>query len=196
MKKRSFDFVSALLGIIILSPLFIGIGVILLISGRGGIIDRQERVGRGNQDFILYKFRTRKNNQDIQSYLPTKRRAKDPLASYFGTLLRRFRLDDLPKLFNIIKGDVSFVGPKPEHRIYVDTYTPKELKVLEVRPGLTDLASIEYRNETDLLIIASNPEEYYIEDLLPKKINLSLGYIENQTFLSDIKILIRTIFRY
>jgi lipopolysaccharide/colanic/teichoic acid biosynthesis glycosyltransferase len=125
---------------------------------------------------------------------PAFKMKEDPRITRFGKFIRRSCIDELPQLWNIFKGDMSFVGPRPEVRKYVDMYTERQLKVLDVRPGITDLASIKYRNENDLLATADNPEQYYIDFVMQDKLALNLQYIETRTFLGDIKLIFRTIF--
>jgi lipopolysaccharide/colanic/teichoic acid biosynthesis glycosyltransferase len=119
---------------------------------------------------------------------------KDSRVTKAGFFIRKYKLDELPQLLNVLKGDMSFVGPRPEVRKYVDMYTERQLKVLDVRPGITDLASIKYRNENDLLAAADNPEQYYIDVVMQDKLALNLQYIETRSFFGDIKLIFRTIF--
>jgi lipopolysaccharide/colanic/teichoic acid biosynthesis glycosyltransferase len=181
------------LGIIICFPLLLFIALWVGCSSKGGIFYRQTRVGKDDKDFTLYKFRSMKINSDKQGLLTIG--GKDHRITRAGYFLRKHKLDELPQLFNVLCGNMSFVGPRPEVRKYVSLYTNEQMKVLSVRPGITDPASIAYRNENDLLAsVKTNPEEYYIKEIMPKKLALNLQYISKRTFFSDILIIFKTIF--
>ncbi|MEE1220505.1 MAG: sugar transferase [Bacteroidales bacterium] len=190
--KRLFDITASFFGIIILSPLLIFIGLWVGLSSKGGIFYTQTRVGKNNKDFKLYKFRSMRVNSDKQGLLTVG--SKDSRITKAGYFIRKYKIDELPQLFNVLKGDMSFVGPRPEVRRYVDLYSKEQMKVLSVRPGITDPASIKYRNENDILSSASNPEEYYIQHIMPDKLQINIDYINTQTFIKDIKIIFQTIF--
>ena len=190
--KRLFDITASFFGIIILSPLLIFIGLWVGLSSKGGVFYKQIRVGRNNKDFKLYKFRSMRVNSDKQGLLTVG--SKDSRITKAGYFIRKYKIDELPQLFNVLKGDMSFVGPRPEVRRYVDLYSKEQMKVLSVRPGITDPASIKYRNENDILSSASNPEEYYIQHIMPDKLKINIDYINTQTFIKDIKIIFQTIF--
>ena len=190
--KRLFDITASFFGIIILSPLLIFIGLWVGLSSKGGVFYKQIRVGKNNKDFKLYKFRSMRVNSDKQGLLTVG--SKDSRITKAGYFIRKYKIDELPQLFNVLKGDMSFVGPRPEVRRYVDLYSKEQMKVLSIRPGITDPASIKYRNENDLLSSANNPEEYYIQHIMPDKLKINIDYINTQTFIKDIKIIFQTIF--
>lgn len=190
--KRLFDVVCSFFGLLVLSPLFVFLSLWVGLGSKGGVFYKQKRVGRFNKDFTLYKFRSMKVGADKKGLLTIG--GKDSRVTKAGFFIRKYKLDELPQLLNVLKGDMSFVGPRPEVRKYVDMYTERQLKVLDVRPGITDLASIKYRNENDLLATADNPEKYYIDVVMQDKLALNLQYIETRTFFGDIKLIFRTIF--
>ena len=190
--KRLFDITASFFGIIILSPLLIFIGLWVGLSSKGGVFYKQIRVGKNNKDFKLYKFRSMRVNSDKQGLLTVG--SKDSRITKAGYFIRKYKIDELPQLFNVLKGDMSFVGPRPEVRRYVDLYSKEQMKVLSVRPGITDPASIKYRNENDILSSQSNPEEYYIQHIMPDKLRINIEYINTQNFIKDIKIIFQTIF--
>lgn len=176
---------------IILLPLEIIIALCIVCGSKGGVFYRQIRVGKGNKDFKLLKFRTMRPNADKQGLLITV--GADNRITTIGHFLRKYKLDELPQLLNIIKGDMSVVGPRPEVRHYVDMYDERQLRVLEVRPGLTDYASIEYISESELLAKSDDPERTYIEEVMPTKLELNLKYIENQSIGEDIRLIFKTL---
>lgn len=190
--KRLFDIVCSFFGLLVLSPLFVFLSLWVGLGSKGGVFYKQKRVGRFNKDFTLYKFRSMRVGADKKGLLTIG--GKDSRVTKAGFFIRKYKLDELPQLLNVLKGDMSFVGPRPEVRKYVDMYTERQLKVLDVRPGITDLASIKYRNENDLLATADNPEQYYIDFVMQDKLALNLQYIETRTFFGDIKLIFRTIF--
>jgi lipopolysaccharide/colanic/teichoic acid biosynthesis glycosyltransferase len=175
---RFFDILFSLLGIIILFPLFIIIYLLIIIESKGIGLYMQNRVGKDGVDFILYKFRSMHVGADKKGLLTIG--GRDPRLTKVGTMLRGLKLDELPQLFNVLKGDMSLVGPRPEVRKYINLYTDEQLKVLQIRPGLTDYASIEYIDENEILSNASDPEKTYIEEIMPHKIQLNMRYINNQ----------------
>jgi lipopolysaccharide/colanic/teichoic acid biosynthesis glycosyltransferase len=191
MIKRIFDLISALIGMLILSPIFLGIWVLVVMNSRGGGFYRQVRVGKNGNDFKLWKFRTMALGSDKGSLLTVG--GRDPRVTKVGYYLRRYKLDELPQLLNVISGDMSLVGPRPEVRKYVDLYTSEQLHVLSVKPGITDNASIEYSNENELLAHSKNPEQTYIQEIMPAKLKLNLRYIDEQSFMVDVAIILRTI---
>ena len=190
--KRLFDIVCSFFGLLVLSPLFVFLSLWVGLGSKGGVFYKQKRVGRFNKDFTLYKFRSMRVGADKKGLLTIG--GKDSRVTKAGFFIRKYKLDELPQLLNVLKGDMSFVGPRPEVRKYVDMYTERQLKVLDVRPGITDLASIKYRNENDLLAAADNPEQYYIDFVMQDKLALNLQYIETRSFFGDIKLIFRTIF--
>lgn len=190
--KRLFDVVCSFFGLLVLSPLFVFLSLWVGLGSKGGVFYKQKRVGRFNKDFTLYKFRSMRVGADKKGLLTIG--GKDSRVTKAGFFIRKYKLDELPQLLNVLKGDMSFVGPRPEVRKYVDMYTERQLKVLDVRPGITDLASIKYRNENDLLATSDNPEQYYIDVVMQDKLALNLQYIETRSFFGDIKLIFRTIF--
>ncbi|HBN04480.1 MAG TPA: glycosyl transferase [Bacteroidales bacterium] len=191
--KRFFDFTSSLIGLILLSPIFIFVGIAISFSSKGGIFYKQKRVGKGNKDFTLYKFRSMIIGADSKGLLSVGKDGKDPRVTKIGYIIRKYKIDELPQLFNVLKGDMSLVGPRPEVRKYVDLYSEEQKQILNVRPGITDISSITFRNENDLLSQSNNPEQYYINEIMPQKIALSLNYIKTRTFFGDIKLIFKTI---
>lgn len=165
--------------------------MLIFLTSKGGIFYRQQRVGRENQHFGLLKFRTMKPNSDKAGQLTVGN--DDVRITGIGKFLRKFKLDEIPQLINVVRGEMSIVGPRPEVRKYVDLYNEEQLRVLSVRPGLTDLASIEFINENELLGNSNDPEKEYIEVIMPQKLELNLQYINSQSFLGDIKLIFRTL---
>ena len=191
--KRIFDILFSFTGIIILSPVFIIISFLIIIDSRGGIFYKQIRVGKNNIDFRLYKFRSMKPGSSKAGLLTVG--GKDSRISRVGYFLRKHKLDELPQLFNILKGDMSFVGPRPEVRKYVELYNENQKRVLNAKPGLSDYASLKYINENEILGKAENPEKLYIEEIMPAKLKLNLKYISEKGFITDVKIILKTIKR-
>lgn len=189
--KRLFDIIFSFLGLLFLFPLLLLISLMIVITSKGGVFYRQVRVGKNNKDFRIFKFRTMHVNADKLGLLTVG--GRDPRVTKIGYYLRKYKLDELPQLINVLKGDMSFVGPRPEVRKYVDLYTEEQRKVLMVKPGITDLASIEFRNENEILSKQEKPEKYYIEVVMPEKLRLNLMYLENKTLVGDVKIIINTI---
>ena len=175
---RLFDIVFSFFGILISSPLLIIIYLLVIFESRGGGLYIQNRVGKGGIDFRLYKFRSMRTGSDKKGMITIGER--DSRITKMGMFIRRFKLDELPQLFNVLNGTMSLVGPRPEVRKYVNLYTPEQLKVLSVRPGITDYASIQYVDENALLGASLDPEKFYIEEVLPNKIQLNMKYIEYQ----------------
>jgi len=193
MLKRLFDFFLSLFGLIILLPALSIIAIGVVLTSKGGVLFSHRRVGRNDVDFYIYKFRTMHANTDETSELTLGN--LDPRITRFGRFLRKYKLDELPQLINVLIGDMSFVGPRPEVRKYVDNYTEEQLALLSVRPGITDYASIEYADEGEILGKASDPEKEYLEVVLPRKLELGLKYVNERSFLTDIAIILRTLGR-
>ncbi len=191
MLKRVFDISCALTGIVILLPFFIITAVLIVLDSRGGIFYRQVRVGKNNEDFFLLKFRTMKTDADKKGLLTVGN--KDSRITRIGYYLRKYKLDELPQLFNVLLGSMSLVGPRPEVRKYVSLYNTEQQKVLSVKPGITDYASIEYANENERLAKSDNPEQTYISEIMPHKLSLNLKYIQEQSFVTDLKIIFCTL---
>lgn len=179
------------LGLLLLSPLFVVLAVWIKCDSRGPVFYRQVRVGRGNRDFRIFKFRSMRVGSDKGSLVTIG--GRDPRVTRSGYYIRKFKLDELPQLINVLTGDMSFVGPRPEVRKYVDIYTPEQLHVLDVRPGITDEASIAYRNENELLATAADPERFYIETVMPDKLLINLQYVQNHSLWGDIKLVFKTL---
>lgn len=189
--KRLFDILFSLIVLIIGIPFGLLIALAIVIDSRGLVIYKQNRVGRNNVDFQLYKFRTMCNDADHGSLITVG--DHDMRITKTGTFLRKYKIDEFPQFLNILKGEMSIVGPRPEVRKYVDMYTPEQMRVLTVRPGLTDYASIRYVNENEILAASNNPEETYIHEIMPDKLALNLQYIEEQSIWVDIKIMFMTL---
>lgn len=191
MTKRIFDIVASGCGLIVLSPLFLILAIWIKLDSKGPVFYRQVRVGRNNMDFRIFKFRSMKEGADNGSLVTIGE--QDPRITRSGHFIRKFKLDELPQLINVFVGDMSLVGPRPEVRHYVNYWTPEQMQVLDVRPGITDPASIRFRNENDLLDKAENPEEYYINVIMQEKIRLYLEYVGNHSLWYDIKLIFQTI---
>ena len=190
--KRLFDIVASGLGLIVLSPLFLILAVWIKFDSKGPVFYRQVRVGYKNKDFRIFKFRSMRVGADKGSLVTIG--GRDPRVTKSGYWIRKFKLDELPQLINVFLGDMSLVGPRPEVRHYVDYWTPEQMHVLDVRPGITDPASIKFRNENELMEKAEDPEKYYIEVIMQEKIRLYLEYVEKQSFLYDIGLIFKTFF--
>ena len=188
---RFFDIIFSLVGLIILTPLFIIIAILIICTSRGAVFYAQKRVGQHNKDFKIFKFRTMHAGADEKGLLTVGE--QDTRITQVGRFLRKYKLDELPQLWNVLKGDMSLAGPRPEVRKYVDLYNDEQKRVLNVRPGITDYASIAYRNENALLAHSNNPEKQYIEEIMPKKLQLNLQYIENRSLKEYLKILFLTL---
>ena len=188
--KRLLDIFSSALVLLLLLPLWLIIALAIVLESRGGVFYRQIRVGKGNKDFYLYKFRTMRTGSDQKGLLTVGER--DSRITRVGYFLRKYKIDEFPQLLNVLKGDMSIVGPRPEVRKYVDMYMPEQMRVLSVRPGLTDIASIQYVHENELLAASDDPEKTYIEEVMPAKLALNLQYIDNQSVLGDLKLIWKT----
>lgn len=188
--KRLFDIVLSLIAIAVFFPFGLVIAVAIVCDTKGNVFYRQMRVGRHNKDFQLYKFRTMYKESDHGSLITVG--ANDARITKTGLFLRKYKIDEFPQFLNILKGEMSIVGPRPEVRKYVDMYTPEQMEVLSVRPGLTDYASIRYVDENALLAASDNPEQTYIHEIMPDKLTLNLKYIEDQSLWVDFKIILQT----
>jgi lipopolysaccharide/colanic/teichoic acid biosynthesis glycosyltransferase len=191
--KRLFDICCSAIGIIILGPVFFVLWIAVKLESKGPAFFLQTRVGKNNLDFRLYKFRTMYLNSEARGQLTVGMR--DPRITKVGYILRKYKLDELPQLFNVLLGDMSLVGPRPEVRKYVNLYNDEQMKVLSVRPGITDVASIQFINENELLASAENPEEYYINIIMPQKLALNLSHINSSLLLKDVGLILKTIFK-
>jgi len=176
---------------VFLAPFLILITIIIKADSKGPVFYIQKRVGKGNKDFRLFKFRSMRIDSDISGLLTVGN--KDPRITSSGYYLRKYKLDEIPQLYNVLKGEMSFVGPRPEVRKYVELYNEYQMKVLEVKPGITDLASIKYRNENELLADSDDPEGLYTNEIMPDKIEINLEYISDRSLLKDIRIIIKTL---
>ena len=192
MLKRLFDLVSAGLVLVMLFPVLTVIALAIVLDSKGGIFYRQTRVGKNGKTFRLYKFRPMRPNSDKLQITVGHR---DPRVTKIGYLLRKYKLDEFPQLLNILKGEMSVVGPRPEVPKYVELYTPEQREVLSVRPGLTDYASLKFVDESELLAESDNPEQTYREEIMPAKLKLGLEYVEKQSFFTDLKIIFQTLYR-
>ncbi len=191
MIKRLFDFFFSGLGLLFLVPFFMILSLLIVLDSKGGIFYKQIRVGKNGVDFYLYKFRSMKTESDKLGLLTVG--GKDPRITKVGYYIRKYKIDELSQLINVFIGDMSLVGPRPEVRKYVELYSFEQLKVLTVKPGITDNASILYFNENELLGESSNPEETYIKEIMQEKLKLNLNYIKGYSVFSDVKIIIKTL---
>lgn len=187
---RFFDILFSFLGLILLTPFFIIISLLILFTSKGGIFYTQRRVGKNNKDFTLFKFRTMRRDAEKSGLLTVGE--KDDRITKVGGFIRKNKIDELPQLFNVFIGNMSLVGPRPEVRKYVDLYNDKQKHVLTVRPGITDYASIEYRDENAILAQFAHPEKHYVEVIMPQKIRLNLRYIDNRSLKEYFKVLFLT----
>ena len=191
--KRFIDIVASGLGLVVLSPVFLILAVWIKLDSKGPVFYRQVRVGKNNQDFRIYKFRSMQVGADKGSLITIG--GRDPRVTVSGYYIRKYKLDELAQLINVFNGDMSLVGPRPEVRRYVNLYDEEQKKVLAVRPGITDYASIEYMDENVLLERSDNPDMTYIKDIMPEKIRLNMRYINNPTLIEYFKIIFLTIFK-
>lgn len=189
--KRTFDLIASSLGLLLLSPLFLMLAIWIKIDSEGPVFYRQVRVGKGNRDFRLFKFRSMRVGSDQKGLITVG--GRDPRVTRSGYYIRKYKLDELPQLINVFIGDMSLVGPRPEVRKYVDLYTPEQMHVLDVRPGITDLASIRYRNENELLAQVEDPDRYYVEVIMQDKLRINLEYAQHHSFAGDIQLIFRTL---
>lgn len=187
MVKRLFDIVFSLLILALFFPFGVLIALLIVIESRGGIFYIQNRVGQFGKDFGLYKFRTMKPNAEKLGKLTVGMR--DPRITRVGYFLRKFKLDEFPQFLNVLKGDMSIVGPRPEVREYVKLYSEDQRQILSVRPGITDYASLEYFHENELLGNSKDPHQTYINEVMPAKIELNKKYLKNPTLVHDLKIM-------
>lgn len=189
--KRVVDFISSSLGLLFLSPVFLVIATAIRFDSAGPVFFRQERVGKDGVRFRIFKFRSMFVESEDRG--PQITVGGDPRVTRVGRFLRRTKLDELPQLINVWKGEMSLVGPRPEVPAYVAHYNDRQLKVLSVCPGITDLASLSYMDEEGVLVESGDPLRYYLEEIMPKKLDLNLQYIENMSLLGDMKIIFQTI---
>jgi len=191
--KRTFDFIIAAISLILMAPLLAVVALMVKLTSPGPVLFRQERVGRGGRPFTILKFRT------MVAEAPKLGRpitcGDDPRITRFGRFLRKTKLDELPQLFNVLRGEMSLVGPRPEVPRYVKMFAADYNEILQVRPGITDLASIKYRDEATVLAAAAAPEEEYVRRVLPEKIRLAKFYVRRQSLRLDLAIICGTLLR-
>lgn len=190
--KRLFDVIMSLIGLILLCPIFALLAIWIKLDSKGPIFYKQVRVGFKNKDFKLFKFRSMRVGADKKGLITVG--GRDPRVTKSGYYIRKYKLDEFPQLINVLIGDMSIVGPRPEVRRYVEMYTLEQMHVFDAKPGITDLASIRYRNENDLLEKVDNPEKYYIEVIMQDKLRINLEYVAKRTFCFDIALIFRTLF--
>jgi lipopolysaccharide/colanic/teichoic acid biosynthesis glycosyltransferase len=188
--KRLFDIIFALVMLLLFSPLFVALACWVSIDSRGGVFFGQERIGLDGKPFKLWKFRTMKPHSEKGGQLTVG--ASDSRITRAGYYLRKFKVDELPQLWNVVLGDMSVVGPRPEVPRYVALYSPEQRRVLSIRPGITDYASLRYFEESDILAKSANPEETYIREIMPTKLALNLEYVHKHSFAGDLAIIVKT----
>jgi len=191
--KRVFDIAFSLTVLLLFLPFGLVISITILLSSKGGVFYKQTRIGKNKKPFSLLKFRSMKIESDKKGKLTVG--MNDKRITKIGVFIRKYKLDEFPQFINVIKGDMSIVGPRPEVKEYVDLYNTEELKILNVKPGITDYASLEYFRENEVLAQSKNPEKTYIEEIMPKKIALNYKYLKNPTLSHDIEIILKTILR-
>jgi lipopolysaccharide/colanic/teichoic acid biosynthesis glycosyltransferase len=191
--KRAFDILFSLAVLIVFFPFGLLISIAILSSSRGGVFYRQERIGKRGKPFMLFKFRSMKRNADKKGKLTVG--MTDSRITKIGVFIRKYKLDEFPQFINVLIGDMSVVGPRPEVEEFVAYYTDEQKRILDVKPGITDYASIEYFNENALLAASENPKQDYIKKIMPQKINLNQKYIKRPTLTHDLKIILRTVQR-
>ena len=188
--KRLFDILFSIFVLLFFLPFGIVLSVLIILESKGGVFYKQERIGKNGIPFYLLKFRSMRTNADKLGKLTVGMR--DPRITKIGYFLRKFKLDEFPQFINVLKAEMSIVGPRPDVKEYVDLYTAEQRTILLVKPGITDYASLEYFEESDFLAKSSNPEKTYIEEIMPAKIRLNQKYIANPTLLVDLKIIFLT----
>ncbi|QOR06402.1 sugar transferase [Haemophilus parainfluenzae] len=190
---RFFDFILSLVGLVVLAPIFIVLAIWIKIDSKGPVFYKQVRVGRNGIDFGLFKFRSMVVDADKKGLITVG--GRDPRITRSGYFIRKYKLDELPQLINVLLGDMSLVGPRPEVRKYVELYTDEQQKVLSVKPGITDYASIEYMDENEILGKSNDPEKTYIEEIMPEKIKYNMKYIQNKNVSEYFKIIFLTLLK-
>ena len=190
---RFFDFILSLVGLVVLAPIFIVLAIWIKIDSKGPVFYKQVRVGRNGIDFGLFKFRSMVVDADKKGLITVG--GRDPRITRSGYFIRKYKLDELPQLINVLVGDMSLVGPRPEVRKYVDLYTDEQQKVLSVKPGITDYASIEYMDENEILGKSRDPEKTYIEEIMPEKIKYNMKYIQNKNVSEYFKVIFLTLLK-
>lgn len=190
---RFFDFILSLVGLVVLALIFIVLAIWIKIDSKGPVFYKQVRVGQNGIDFGLFKFRSMVVDADKKGLITVG--GRDPRITRSGYFIRKYKLDELPQLINVLLGDMSLVGPRPEVRKYVDLYTDEQQKVLSVKPGITDYASIEYMDENEILGKSNDPEKTYIEEIMPEKIKYNMKYINNKNLFEYFKIILLTVLK-
>ena len=190
---RFFDFILSLVGLVVLAPIFIVLAIWIKTDSKGPVFYKQVRVGQNGIDFGLFKFRSMVVDADKKGLITVG--GRDPRITRSGYFIRKYKLDELPQLINVLVGDMSLVGPRPEVRKYVELYTDEQQKVLSVKPGITDYASIEYMDENEILGKSNDPEKTYIEEIMPEKIKYNMKYIQNKNVSEDFKIIFLTLLK-
>jgi len=193
MTKRLFDIVFSLLGLIILAPILLIISILIKANSEGDILYKQKRIGKDGEPFYVNKFRTMVKDADKKGKQITV--GNDSRITRVGRVLRKLKLDELPQLINVLKGEMSFVGPRPEVSKYVKLYTKSQREILNIKPGITDYASIYFSNESELLDQADDSEEFYVNKVMPYKIMLNKRYIENKSLVEDVKVICMTLLK-
>ncbi len=188
---RIFDWAIAFIFLLLLSPFLITIGIVVMLGSPGGVFYMQTRIGKNGVPFKLFKFRSMRIGSDKQGLLTIGN--NDSRITKIGSFLRASKLDELPQFINVLKGEMSIVGPRPEVEKYTSLYTSAQREVLSVLPGITDLASIKFRNENELLASQADPENYYIQEVIPLKIKLNMAYIQNRNLMNYFKIIYQTL---
>lgn len=191
MLKTFFDIIFSSIGLIIMSPILISSVIVIKLDTEGSIFYRGKRIGRYGKPFKIYKFRTMVINAEKLGGPSTA--DDDPRITKFGRFLRKYKLDELPQLINVLKGEMSFVGPRPEVPMEVKTYNDEEKRILTVKPGITDFASLTFHNEGEILKGSKDPHQAYREKIRPEKLRLGLKYVDSQSFRVDMKIIIQTL---
>jgi lipopolysaccharide/colanic/teichoic acid biosynthesis glycosyltransferase len=191
--KRLFDILFSFIGLLLLQPLFVVVAIMIKVDSTGPVFFKQGRVGKNFRRFIIYKFRTMVVDAEKQGLRITS--GGDCRITKVGRILRKFKIDELPQLYNVLKGDMSFVGPRPEVIRYVEWYKEDYERILSVRPGITDISSMTYRNEESILQGVDDPERYYVHVLLPEKMRLAREYIQKVSFFYDVKLIFKTLYK-
>jgi lipopolysaccharide/colanic/teichoic acid biosynthesis glycosyltransferase len=191
LAKRAFDLLFSVIGLVAITPVMLILAFIITIDSKGGVFYKQVRIGKNQKPFSLYKFRSMRTDADKKGLLTVGN--NDSRITKIGYYLRKYKLDELPQLINVLFGNMSFVGPRPEVEKYVKLYNQEQLMVFNVKPGITDWASIKYVNENEILAKSSQPEKTYIEEIMPAKLKLNLEYVKHNNVFVDIKIILLTI---
>lgn len=190
MIKRIFDILFSSVILLFFLPIGLIISLLIILTSSGGVFYRQERIGKSGIPFLIMKFRSMRTDSDVKGKLTVGMR--DPRITSIGYFIRKYKLDEFPQFINVLKGDMSVVGPRPEVQEYVDLYSQDQRKVLDVKPGITDYASLFYFKENELLAQSINPQKTYIEEIMPAKLKLNEKYLENPTVFHDLKIIFKT----